>query len=184
MRAININEKQLRDMYEANVDENKIAKVMGCNKTTLYRRMRKIGLSPSRMPGNYLSQNGYLMVLIPNHPFANSRGYVRQHRVVMEHSIGRFLNLDEVVHHINAIKTDNRIENLRLMSKSEHRKLESTGSMNNFYGRHHSAEAIAKIKEKRKLQVGVNASFFGRHHTEESKLKISLSKRNQYAQAT
>lgn len=41
----------------------------------------------------------------------------------MEQKIGRKLRSDEVVHHINGDKTDNRIENLELISNSEHTSL-------------------------------------------------------------
>lgn len=44
----------------------------------------------------------------------------REHRVVMENLLGRKLDEDEVVHHINENKQDNRIENLQIMSRSEH----------------------------------------------------------------
>lgn len=46
-----------------------------------------------------------------------------QHVVIMEQHIGRRLKPGEVVHHINGIKTDNRIENLALMSNKEHSRL-------------------------------------------------------------
>lgn len=52
-----------------------------------------------------------------------------QHRVIMEQFIGRSLTQDECVHHKNGICHDNRIENLELMTTSEHlrlhRKMES-----------------------------------------------------------
>lgn len=46
--------------------------------------------------------------------------YVREHRLVVEEHLGRPLLEDEVVHHINHDKTDNRIENLQVMSRAEH----------------------------------------------------------------
>ena len=44
----------------------------------------------------------------------------REHRAIIEKYLGRKLNNDEVVHHINHDKTDNRIENLEVMQRSLH----------------------------------------------------------------
>lgn len=45
------------------------------------------------------------------------------HRVMMERHIGRKLRSDEVVHHVNGNKRDNRIENLVIMTSGEHSRL-------------------------------------------------------------
>jgi hypothetical protein len=63
------------------------------------------------------------MILAKDHPDADHHGYVMEHRLVMEQYLGRPLTKIEVVHHINGIKTDNRIENLQLLTRSEHIRL-------------------------------------------------------------
>jgi len=50
----------------------------------------------------------------------------REHTVKMEQHIGRPLAKDEVVHHINEITDDNRLENLQLMTQHTHSKLHAS----------------------------------------------------------
>lgn len=47
---------------------------------------------------------------------------VRLHRFIMEEHIGRTLSSNEIVHHINEDKFDNRLENLEILTRSEHLK--------------------------------------------------------------
>lgn len=63
---------------------------------------------------------GYLGILQPDHPNANARGYVPEHVFVMSEHLGRAIKKGEVVHHKNEIITDNRLENLQLMTVAEH----------------------------------------------------------------
>ncbi|WP_185858864.1 HNH endonuclease signature motif containing protein [Vreelandella populi] len=63
--------------------------------------------------GGVYRGNGYILL-------KRDGKYVPEHRLVVEEHIGRKLRNDEVVHHINHDKTDNRIENLQVMSRAEH----------------------------------------------------------------
>src|SRR5579859_3588473 len=53
---------------------------------------------------------GYLAIYIPEHPMANKHGMILQHRMTMAEHLRRCLLPNEVVHHKNSIKDDNRIE--------------------------------------------------------------------------
>lgn len=81
-----------------------------------------------RWLGGVKRTRGYIYVPIPqDDPLAvmSQRRYrdsaiVAEHRLVVARSIGRPLAKDEVVHHINGIKDDNRLENLRLLHERAH----------------------------------------------------------------
>lgn len=66
---------------------------------------------------------GYRYVTAPSHPNADRDGYVAEHRYVMEQHLGRMLERNEHVHHINGDKLDNRLENLVVLTKAAHHAL-------------------------------------------------------------
>jgi hypothetical protein len=73
--------------------------------------------------GKGFLQGGYRYLHSPNHPHRNKDGCVFEHRLVMEKKLRRFLSPQERIHHINQIRTDNRIQNLKLFKNdSEHTK--------------------------------------------------------------
>ena len=84
--------------------------------------------SPLWKGGSTIDRNGYRLMLCRSHPFANSSGYVREHRLVMEEVLGRYLTPLEVVHHIDGNKLNNAPENLELFANnSEHLRVELSG---------------------------------------------------------
>jgi hypothetical protein len=91
-----------------------------CGRTTAIRYGEK---NNKWKGGRFFDKDGYVLVRSHNHPFATKSGYVREHRLVMENHIHRFLLKDEEVHHINGIKDDNRFENLQLIGHKEHASL-------------------------------------------------------------
>lgn len=65
----------------------------------------------------YWYENGYKVLYI-----GEGKG-IKEHIKLIQEKIGRKLNPNEHVHHINEIRDDNRPENLQLITRSEHSKL-------------------------------------------------------------
>jgi hypothetical protein len=61
--------------------------------------------------GRHLTKKGYIIVFSPYHPFANNR-YVLEHRLICEKLLGRFLEPEERVHHIDFNRANNNPDNL------------------------------------------------------------------------
>jgi hypothetical protein len=73
--------------------------------------------------GQTVSSHGYLKLHVgKGHHLADPNGYAYEHQIIAESVIGRPLGLDEVVHHRNGKKTDNRPANLEVLSRCDHAK--------------------------------------------------------------
>jgi len=70
--------------------------------------------------GRRRNQDGYIIIYNPDWRTNGRRKYQFEHRLVMEQSVGRMLESDELVHHVNGIKDDNRPENLTILSRKTH----------------------------------------------------------------
>ena len=119
-----MSEKTKRKISDALIGRKSMRK--GCKlseetKKKISEKHKGLFLSPSQYGGHTKKRSdGYIQVYLPTHPKCTKDGYVMEHILVMEKSIGRYLNDDEVVHHKNKIRDDNRLENLQLMTFSEH----------------------------------------------------------------
>lgn len=83
--------------------------------------------NPNWKGGITKHSKGYKYKLNPSHPRATKTGYVLEHILVAEKEEGRSLREQEVIHHINGIKDDNRPENLIILPKKEHDELHREG---------------------------------------------------------
>lgn len=93
--------------------------------------------NPMWKGGRYKKKDGYVMILDHTSPMANHSGYVFEHRLLMAKKLGRPILRSEVVHHINGIKDDNRIENLAIISKGKHSHIHFKGKPSvNHYRKH------------------------------------------------
>lgn len=130
----------LAEQYKRNGSLEKTAAYFGVSKKLIWNFMRKFGI-PRNIPnalkqkkeksvdhfhkGFIITASGYKLLRKPKHPNADKKGYVREHILVMEKHLGRYLTYDEVVHHIDRNKLNNDISNLQLMTKYEHKRLHS-----------------------------------------------------------
>lgn len=91
-----------------------------CLENSVKAHKGKIGFN--NKGGRRKNKQGYIEVWKPEHPNANKKGYILEHRLVMSEHIGRPLLNNEDVHHKDKDKTNNNISNLELLTKSEHAK--------------------------------------------------------------
>ena len=84
-------------------------------------------------------ENGYVVEYKAGY---NKKSSIKQHRRIMEEFLGRRLEPNEVVHHKNGNKTDNRIENLEVIDRGKHsayhRKKEKAEGKQLFGGYHNN----------------------------------------------
>ena len=124
-KRLDLPEDRLRELHAQRMSCREMAEVFGCQEEAI--RMRLIELGLERLPakarpeknyfwqGGYsVDEEGYILEKRPDHPQATTGGYVRQHRLVMEKMLGRYLTPQEVVDHKNRDTSDNDPGNLEL----------------------------------------------------------------------
>ncbi len=90
------------------------ASVRHCSRRCSDRAMGERRHGDGWRAGRVSTGNGYIKIKQPGHPRADNGGYVLEHILVMEQTLGRALELHERVHHKNGTRNDNRPENLEL----------------------------------------------------------------------
>jgi len=90
-----------------------------------YKRVLKHGHPQADIPIRHVDgtghmSHGYKQINVPKYlrHLTRRNTKIAEHRLVLARHLGRALTSDEHVHHINGVKTDNRLENLELWSTS------------------------------------------------------------------
>ena len=87
----------------------------------LVERRRKSNLGVKHNFKGFCFDGQYKLIFKPNHPRSSKAGYVYEYRLVAEKALGRYLELTEVLHHINFNPLDNSLSNLFVFeNQSEH----------------------------------------------------------------
>lgn len=115
---------------EFRISQNRVDSGRGrfCSKKciSLWLGQKLIGEnSPNWKSGKFISQKGDVMILRPDR-FSNPsksgwRRYIPEHRLIMENHLGRKLLKSELIHHLNGNKQDNRVDNLFLTTRTDHK---------------------------------------------------------------
>jgi hypothetical protein len=92
-------------------------------KMAAYQLGRRGSLSHNWKGGRKKMVAGYIRAFAPDHPFADPKGYVLEHRLIAEKVLGRYLKPAEMIHHFNAQKDDNRNQNLVICQDDKYHKL-------------------------------------------------------------
>ena len=119
----------------------------GVKRSVEYCKKRMREGNPNWNGGRSIDTSGYARVLDTAHKLADTKGYVKEHKLVWTNANGDIPG-GHVIHHKNGIKDDNRLENLELMTTSEHNRLTFMG--NTFTQKYSESEVViwAELHDK------------------------------------
>jgi HNH endonuclease len=127
------------ELYESGLTQLQVAERFGYTQRAVFKLFKKAGYKSRGLGkrnqegenndnwnGGKTKHKGYVLVRNPEHPRA-SNGYVYEHILVMEKHLGRYLAWkehghpdNEIIHHKNKNRKDNRLSNLVLTTPAEH----------------------------------------------------------------
>lgn len=83
-------------------------------------------LSPHWRGGRYEDRFGYVLVYVPRESpyypmiYNEKWPYVYEHRLIMAMFLGRCLTSKEIIHHLDGVKDNNKITNLKMTTRKQH----------------------------------------------------------------
>lgn len=181
-------EKSIRQLHGNGAGDGEIARKFNCAPETVRLWRIRHGMpaacgegaqfgnaNSSWKGGRTIDKDGYILILSPQHSNANSHGYVREHRLVMEQQLGRPLLPNEVVHHKDENKQNNAPENLQIFDQNgEHLAETRKGRCPNWTPE--GRERIMQGVKKRRLQM------LGSEASQETRQRQSLAHKKRHQQ--
>lgn len=128
--------EKIKSLCDGFRSSREIADIVGCPVKYVQAKMKSLDLprmsrgalvgskNHSYKVGRVIDRDGYALVQAPlNHPYARKKkhrnyGIILEHRLVVEKSIGRYLEPNEVVDHVDGLHLHNHPSNLRVFDKN------------------------------------------------------------------
>lgn len=124
--------EEIRDLYLSGLTMYEVVAKTGwtinyvrkvCRPVARPARGRNAGEKHWNWKGGTIWQLGYCYVYLPGYHRPNFGAHAKRADLVLEEKLGRLLKPDEIAHHINNDRSDDRPDNLEVMNSTEHRRL-------------------------------------------------------------
>lgn len=141
--------EQVAELAKRGMDSKNIAKTLGVSQSAIRKIAQQFAITvEDKFHKGFTISNGYRLIYAPEHHDANSKGYAREHRMVVEQDLGRQLNDDEVVHHKDGNKSNNSLDNLEVMTVKQHKTHHASNApLQAWEGRRKQAETLRISKD-------------------------------------
>ncbi len=142
IKKFDVPKDEIEILYSSGMSFRQIANLYDVNTETVSRYCRRVGIKarsageavrfghktgnivhrwkPPNKGYQYTRNDGYVCLTRPDDPNADTTGRLYEHRKVMAGVLGRPLTKEEIVHHLNGNPSDNRPENLMLVTRNNH----------------------------------------------------------------
>ena len=123
--------------------------------------------------GGRIDNRGYTLLKLkaddPYFSMIDKHGYVAEHRYMMAQHLGRCLTSDEIVHHLDGIKTHNEITNLKLTVSGRHPLAYADAYRQGYQDG--QAQKISSLESKIDRLIGLNRLLLW--HVTQNKIEVN-----------